>query len=129
MAKVTTLSRWSLRVRASLPLPTTKKGYYIMEVPKISFDIKNLNIHIEKSYIVKDKMLIRQFISNIVQSPEFSELKKAGFTRTEKSMYNEWVAHNVLHRFGYKREQTANVDIDQGETLLRRFCYWILSMF
>jgi len=100
-----------------------------MEKIRASIDVEHLNIHIENSYIITNKKLIRDYIDVIMNMTDFSELRKAGFTRTAKSMYNEWVAHNVLYRFGYKKEQTSNVDIDQGETLLRKFCYFILSLF
>ena len=53
----------------------------------------------------------------------------AGFTRTLKSQYEEWKAHNVLYKWGLFKSQMANVDINQGETPLRLFLYKILSLF
>lgn len=96
---------------------------------KYTIDVENLNIHIENSYLVTDKSQIRAEIKKIMGDPKFQDLKAAGFTRTSGSMYNEWAAHNVLYRWGYEKERTKSVDIDQKETTTRKFCYWILAKF
>ena len=47
--------------------------------------------------------------------------------RTDKSVLNEWIAHNRLYKLGLFKNRTKDCDITQGESLFRRICYWILS--
>ena len=55
--------------------------------------------------------------------------KETGYSRTFRSQYREWKAHNLLYKFGIFPERTGSVDIDQNEPKWRRFVYAILSIF
>ena len=59
----------------------------------------------------------------------YKTLCESGYTRTIKSEYREWKAHNFLYRIGFMRSRTGSVDIDQNEPMWRRFIYAILSIF
>ena len=48
--------------------------------------------------------------------------------RTLKSQIREWRAHNLLFALGYKRDQTADVDLDVV-TRKTEVLYFILSLF
>lgn len=48
--------------------------------------------------------------------------------RSMYSLINEWRTHNLLYDLYIKREQTKDVDLD-NETLFRKICYSILSIF
>ena len=93
----------------------------------VSFDEKNLNIRVENSYLFHSKNAIKIGVEYIISLPEFQKIRNAGFTRTEKSMINEWIAHNFLYYKGYQKNRTGSVDIDQAEPRWRRFVYWILA--
>lgn len=99
-------------------------------VEKLNYkiDVKNLNIHVEDSYLIKERADIHEALATIMSDPDYLKLKEAGFNRSEQSMYEEWAAHNTLYRWGYKRERTASVDIDQGESFLRLLAYAILAL-
>lgn len=55
--------------------------------------------------------------------------KETGYSRTFQSQFREWKAHNLLYKFGIFPKRTGSVDIDQNESLFRRFVYAILSLF
>ena len=74
------------------------------------------------------KVKIVQKLNLLPARERLNKLKEAGFNRSEQSMYEEWAAHNTLYRWGYKRERTASVDIDQGESFLRLLAYAILAL-
>lgn len=94
---------------------------------KVSFNKKDLNIHVENSYLHHDKTTIAAAIDSIIECPDFQQMQDLGFTRTRQSMINEWVAHNFLYYKGYQRDRTGSVDLDEGEPKWRRFIYWILA--
>ena len=96
---------------------------------KVSFDYENLNIHIQDSHLIKDSKIVENAIENILASVYFEKLAGAGFTRTSKSLIREWKAHTVLHRWGYEKDRTGSVDLNQNESRGRRILYFILSWF
>ena len=99
----------------------------IIKKEDVIFDIDNLNICVIDSYLASSRKEIDECLDWIMAQPEFADMRKAGYTRNRSSMYNEWGAHNFLYRIGYKRDHTANVDINEAEPIWRRFCYWFLA--
>ena len=90
---------------------------------------KNPCLHIKNSYRVKKAKFIRYILEYIHESLYYDIMREYGYTRTLKSEYREWKAHNFLYRLGICRERTGSVDIAQNESKLRRFAYAILSIF
>ena len=86
-------------------------------------------LSIKNSYLIDGRGAIKATLNFIHTLPEYKKLQEAGYTRTLKSEYQEWKAHNFLYRMGIKRERTKRVDIDQNESKLRLFGYAILSLF
>ena len=86
-------------------------------------------LHIENSYRVRKSKHIRYMLEYIHGSVYYKIMKENGYTRTLRSEYREWKAHNVLYRLGIFRERTGSVDIDQNESIWKRFAYAILSIF
>ncbi len=100
---------------------------YINDNDFIKVRISSTNAHIVDSYKitkVEDMKLYIKFIRDIA-------FEAYGFiySRTEKQWLNEWKAHNLLYSKGYKQSQTKDVDLNEGETIIRQFLYWILSIF
>lgn len=95
---------------------------------KFSFS-KNPCLHIKDSYMIKSDADIKGALEYIHNLDEYKQLQAVGYTRTMKSEFAEWKAHNRLYQFGVLRARTGSVDIDQNESRLRRFGYVILSMF
>lgn len=83
------------------------------------------NIHIYNSYAVK-----KSDIANwIKQIRSFGKLYGCTYMRSDKSWIKEWKAHNVLYKWGIEPDRTKDVDLNEDETLLRRICYSLLSIF
>jgi hypothetical protein len=49
------------------------------------------------------------------------------YTRTIQSWANEWKAHNLLFAWGVEPSRTKDVDLNEDETSLKRFGYFVLS--
>ena len=96
---------------------------------QVEYDFKLLNIHIQNSYLIGPKIVIKSFLNEMMESSYFKEIRKAGFTRSYKSMLREWAAHNLLYEFKYKREQTKDVDLNEKESFFKKLGYTILSLF
>ena len=96
---------------------------------KYTIDVKNLNIHVEDSYLVDTKKKIDEALLEIMQDPKYQELVDAGFKRSRASMKAEWAAHNVLYKWHVSPNRTKDVDLDQKESPLRKFIYSILCSF
>lgn len=86
-------------------------------------------VHIENSHLVKDKDDVKRVLERIHETDEYKELVEAGYNRTFKSQYHEWVGHNVLYRLGYAKHRTGSVDIDNNESKWRKVIYAVLSIF
>lgn len=72
---------------------------------------------------------IHAALDAIHASVEYTRLQEAGFTRTRKSQFNEWKAHNLLYRLDLRRDQTGHVYINENEPKWRRAIYALLSIF
>ena len=86
-------------------------------------------LSIKDSYRVAKGADIKKALETIHGMMEYQRLQQSGYTRTFKSEYQEWKAHNFLYRIGYKKDRTGSVDIDQNESKLRKFIYAICSIF
>ena len=94
---------------------------------KITVDYKNLNIHIQDSWKIDNAKELNSVIDDLMKGERFTKLAAAGYTRTKASLIREWKAHNVLYRWGYEKERTGSVDLDQNESRKRRIAYFFLS--
>ena len=94
----------------------------------VIYDIDNLNIHIEDSWVVSDSHSIKNAVTAIMQTDCFKLLAAAGYTRTKESLIREWKAHNLLYTLGVAQAQTKSVDLDQKEPWYRLLGYFILSL-
>lgn len=96
---------------------------------KVAFQYDALSFYIENSYLVKTKKDIVKILEVIHLTPEYKRLVDHGYTRTIKSEYQEWYAHNVLYNLGILRGRTGTVNINNNESKIRLFGYAILSIF
>ena len=53
-------------------------------------------------------------------------LGKLGDSRSDMSYVKEWYAHNILYKLGLFRSHTRDVDLNDNETLTRRFAYNVI---
>lgn len=98
--------------------------------PLITFTYdKNPSMHIQNSYMVSSNDEIMYVLNRVHDMDEYKQLQAAGYTRTIKSEFKEWKAHNLLYKLGILKERTSTTDFAQNESKLFRFGYAILSMF
>ena len=54
-------------------------------------------------------------------------LNRIVYIRSNFSMINEWRVHNLLYDLHYKRERTADVDLDYPQKWYIKLAYTLLS--
>ena len=95
---------------------------YHGEVIEAEFSAKN--VHVTNSNIVPREDIpcmikeIREHAKNIGYQ----------YKRTNASWAREWMAHNYLYDSNIATDRTADVDLNEDESTLRRFGYFILSL-
>lgn len=72
----------------------------------------NPNMKIRNSYLITDEK-IRKEIIQILYNYEKNHPSK--WNRSIKSMEKEWEAHNTLYYLNYKKDHTADVDLDNND--------------
>ena len=108
----------------------TKELTYGEYTLTVTYDVARLNIHVENSYVVKCKKDIRMLLEEIrLYEEAWTAMVENGYKRTVTSLVCEWAAHNRLYNAGEQPERTKDVDLDQGESRFRLFCYWVISLF
>ena len=123
-----------VRVLGSSPRTRTKINHkgaiqmYQINLPfngsHILIQYNKLNIHIVDSFRVKTK----RDMSSILDVVFCAACNRGIFyTRKLDSLVREWKAHNVLYNFGYKRERTGSVDLNENESLSKKIGYFFLS--
>jgi hypothetical protein len=92
----------------------------------ITCTISQNNIHIMRSSEIRDPADMKEILK-IVRA----EAEKRGFIykRSLSSWLMEWKAHNYLSAKNIETSRTYSVDLNEDETLLRRFGYFILALF
>jgi hypothetical protein len=92
----------------------------------ITCTISKNNIHIMCSNKIKEPADMKEILTLIR-----AEAEKRGFVykRSLSSWLMEWKAHNYLSAKNIETSRTSSVDLNEDETLLRRFGYFILALF
>ena len=114
-----------MAVGTIIDVETSKGNKYSL---RVIYDAENLNIRVFDSYKVNNKSDIIECVIALLAIPEFDEFEKAGFRRRVPSMVREWAAHNFMYEKGYAVDHTKDVDLDNGESWQRRFCYFFMSL-
>ena len=58
-----------------------------------------------------------------------AEKEGYGYKRTDAAWVTEWKAQNVLYKWGFKKDRTGSVDLNEDESTIRLVGYAILSLF
>lgn len=84
------------------------------------------NVHIVDSFKITDRETKEKVLDYVLKIT-----KEYGFEykRSKKSWIREWSAHNTLYQWNYQKGRTGSVDLNEDESLFRRFCYFFLSLF
>lgn len=83
------------------------------------------NIHIQDSYKCTDRVRMSSILYAIqYKHPECKVFE----VRKWDNLIAEWVAHNRLYKWGFRKEQTGSVDLDSYEPLWRRILYTIIGI-
>lgn len=90
----------------------------------------NPSIRIVDSHRFTKSKDIKSILTVLHESMYYEHFcNETGYSRTLKSQYREWKAHNLLYKLGIFPKRTGSVDLDQNEPKWRRFVYAILSIF
>lgn len=77
-----------------------------------------MNLHIVDGYKINK---LKDMETYLLQHKD-----ELGSSRSLKSYLIEWRAHNVLYNLGLFRSHTKDTDLDDNESILRRFCYYVI---
>ena len=81
------------------------------------------DIQIINSYKINNKEAQEKIIDIILDYNK--KYPYNGWIRSKKSMYCEWLIHNIYYTFNYKRNRTKSVDFEKNE----EFIYKIISFY
>ena len=87
-----------------------QKGDILIEDQRYSLLDPNMKIY--SSYEIVDKES-RNDIIEVIQ--EYEKKYPSTWNRTKDSMRLEWFLHNIFYDFGYQRNRTTNVDLDNED--------------
>ena len=96
---------------------------------EVIFNYDILNIHIKDSHKLYSRQEVEDALAYIHSTFEYKKLISMGYTRTLKEQVDEWIAHNVMWSWGYRRNRTSSVDLDQNESKFRKIIYSIIAFF
>lgn len=82
------------------------------------------NVHIYNSHLVA-KTHIKDWVKEI---KAFGIENGYVYSRSDRSWINEWKAHNLLFKWNIEPNRTKDVDLNEGETFLRKIGYFLLSI-
>lgn len=97
---------------------TNKKGQII----RVKYS--STNVHVYKSYEISSADIM-DWIHRI---REYGAQHGYVYSRSDKSWYHEWKAHNLLARLGIATKRTKDVDLSENESTIRRIAYVLLSI-
>ena len=86
----------------------------------IKYEVSENNVHVINSYIVTNDNAKREFLKNLLRTTE-------GLKRSEKSMLNEWKAHNIFYQHGWFQDHTADVDFEFKQKWYYKVGYWLVA--
>ena len=99
---------------------TTQIGDTTLEIK-----ITPMNVHIKDSYKITNTKVKKEVLKRI---REIAKEHGIEYKRSKGSWLREWKAHNTLYLGNVEKERTGSVDLNEDETLFRRFCYWFLAL-
>ena len=94
---------------------------------KMLIKVSKNNIHIENSYEVKTRNDMQLVLNDI--RAHHSLVYCDVLLRTDKSLINEWCAHNLLYNLHLFRKHTKDVDLNYPQRKIVEIAYSIISAF
>lgn len=92
---------------------------------KIEYTYSKDNIHIQDSFAITSK----EEMITILNAIRVETAKNGYFyDRDNKSWLIEWRAHNRLYNWGFEKERTGSVDLNESESKIRLFLYSIIAI-
>lgn len=90
-------------------------------------NVSKNNIHIEDSYKVNTREDIQMILNDIRAKHSLEECDV--LKRTDKSLINEWCAHNLFYNLHLFRSHTKDVDLNYPQSKITEIVYSIVSIF
>ena len=75
-------------------------------------DEKDPDMKVLSSYLINDLKVQREILKIML---EYEEKNPSLWDRSIESMQNEWLLHNLMAIFSYKKERTMDVDFNNGD--------------
>lgn len=93
---------------------------------QINYQLSPDNIHIVDSHLITNPQDMAVIVALLRAD---AENEGFGYKRTNAAWVTEWKAHNVLYKWGFKKDRTGSVDLNEDESTIRLIGYAILSLF
>lgn len=93
-----------------------------MTYHSIEYDVSATNIHVHNSYTVTNDEAKKAFIKHLLETVEGLAEK-----RSEKSLLNEWKAHNIFYQHGWWQDHTADVDFEFKQKWFYKLAWWLVA--
>lgn len=87
-------------------------------------NISDSNLHIENSYKIKNCQDMDYILNDIRKGYGNLKILK---NRDNKSLIEEWGAHNLLYNMGLFKSHTKDVDLNYPQSKVVSFIYKVLS--
>lgn len=83
------------------------------------------NTKIINSYLLSTRKAIKEEVEWIIENRKARNYK---VSRTTNSYVREWLGHNRLYKWGYKRDHTKDVDLNENNGIFEEILWMILSI-
>lgn len=104
--------------------PNSGKYAVLLEESNVILCQENTNsLHIDNSYLVS-KVVFSAVLDRIQMTYPNCPIWA---TRSKASLRREWAAHNLAHALGFKRERTADTDLDFELKWYMNLAYWVVG--
>ena len=105
--------------------PASKKHRELKEKMKdFKYDVSENNIKLVNSYLVS-----KVFFDGILSQLKYEFPEHAIWSRSFNSLRREWASHNLAYSLGFKRDRTADCDLNVGQKWYIRLAYDIIGTF
>lgn len=94
-----------------------------MRILDIEIVVSEDNCQLKDSYKITDDDKKKEIIKSLIKT--FPKIISQN--RTERNLFFEWKAHNILYQHNYEIKRTKSVDFEFNQSLKHRICFWLIA--